>query len=160
MQLGCGGGGDPQDHVADVAAAVLPLLACTRLVIVQGDTSSALGAAHAAAAARVAIAHVEAGLRSHDRRRPWPEEDFRLAIDRVAQLLFAPTDLSAVNLRRERVAGSIYVTGNSGIDAVLGTRARPARSTASGQDAPKLLVTCHRRESWAWAWPASPARCG
>lgn len=125
---------------------MLPRLDTARLIIVQGDTSSALGAAMAAASAQVAIAHVEAGLRSHDRKRPWPEEEFRAEIDRRAHLLFAPTELSAANLRRERSGGSIHVTGNSGIDAVLALRSG-SRADARAP-LPKLLVTCHRRESW------------
>jgi UDP-N-acetylglucosamine 2-epimerase (non-hydrolysing) len=115
-----------------------------QIVVVQGDTSSALGGALAAEIAGISVAHVEAGLRTHDRRRPWPEEEFRVAIDRQAQLLFAPTELSAANLRRERVRGHIHVTGNTGIDAALSARARidPSSKTA------RLLVTCHRRENW------------
>jgi UDP-N-acetylglucosamine 2-epimerase (non-hydrolysing) len=94
----------------------------------------------------VPVAHVEAGLRSHDLRNPWPEEEFRVAIDAECELLFAPTELSAANLRRERVRGAIHVTGNSGIDSVLGIRRNvPARATAGP---PRLLVTCHRRENW------------
>ncbi len=146
VQLRCAGGGKPRAHAARVAGAILPLLGDKRLLIVQGDTSSALGGALAASAAQVAIAHVEAGLRSHDRQRPWPEEEFRIDIDRLAQLLFAPTELSAANLRRERVSGSIRVTGNSGIDAVLEVPMR--RPEVTRRPIPKLLVTCHRRESW------------
>lgn len=146
VQLDCAGGGLPRAHATRVAAALLPLLEDTRLLIVQGDTSSALGGALAASAAQVAVAHVEAGLRSHDRKRPWPEEEFRSEIDRSAQLLFAPTELSAANLRRERVRGSIHVTGNTGIDAVLRVP-RERRQQRRGA-IPKLLVTCHRRESW------------
>ena len=124
------------------------MLGGTALLVVQGDTSSALGATYAGSVARVPVAHVEAGLRSHDRNRPWPEEDFRIEIDRVAQLLFAPTDLSAANLRRERVRGSIYVTGNSGIDAVLGVRPAQTPKYKPPRERPRVLVTCHRRESW------------
>ena len=91
---------------------------------------------------------MEAGLRSHDSRNPWPEEEFRIAIDAIADLLFAPTELSAANLRREAVRGAIHVTGNTGVDATLARldtmQARP-RFDAAG---PVLLVTCHRRESW------------
>lgn len=150
VHLDCAGGGAPHAHAAAVAATVLPLLGETRLVIVQGDTSSALGAALAAATAKVPLAHVEAGLRSHDRQRPWPEEEFRVEIDRHAQLLFAPTQLSAANLRRERVGGTIHVTGNSGIDAVLRLQPqrRPSTAPPPPRTRPKLLVTCHRRESW------------
>lgn len=116
------------------------------LVVVQGDTSSALGGALGARLAGDPVAHVEAGLRSHDLRNPWPEEEFRIAIDRESELLFAPTELSAANLRRERMRGAIHVTGNSGIDAVLNIR----RSFAGCErrDTPRLLVTCHRRENW------------
>jgi UDP-N-acetylglucosamine 2-epimerase (non-hydrolysing) len=131
-----------------VAKAILSLLAEVELLIVQGDTSSALGAALAASAGQVPLAHVEAGLRSHDRRRPWPEEEFRVAIDAQAQLLFAPTELSAANLRRERTRGSIHVTGNTAIDAVLRARRNLEEVPRTRGRTPELLVTCHRRESW------------
>jgi UDP-N-acetylglucosamine 2-epimerase (non-hydrolysing) len=138
---------NPHAHVGAVTKAILPLLRNTGLLMVQGDTSSALGGALAAGFARVPVAHVEAGLRSHDRRRPWPEEEFRVAIDSHADLLFAPTELSAANLRRERVRGRVHITGNSGIDAALRTLRSVSRG--SGERAgPRLLVTCHRRESW------------
>ena len=69
--------------------------------------------------AGIPVAHVEAGLRTHDRLNPWPEEDFRIAIDAQAELLFPPTELSAANLRREGVAGAVTVTGNTGVDMLL-----------------------------------------
>jgi UDP-N-acetylglucosamine 2-epimerase (non-hydrolysing) len=133
--------------VKAVTRAVLPVLlsAAPELVVVQGDTSSALGGALAAEVTNIPIAHVEAGLRSHDRDHPWPEEDFRLAIDRCSRLLFAPTELGAANLRRERVRGTIHVTGNTGIDAAFHLKVQaPPRSSGP----PRLLVTCHRRENW------------
>jgi UDP-N-acetylglucosamine 2-epimerase (non-hydrolysing) len=116
------------------------------LVVVQGDTSSAFGGALGARLAGAPVAHVEAGLRSHDRRNPWPEEEFRIAIDRDSELLFAATELSAANLRRERARGTIHVTGNTGIDAVLAMRTCLATRPVSGTR--RLLVTCHRRENW------------
>ena len=118
------------------------------LLIVQGDTSSALGGALAGFAARVAVAHVEAGLRSHDPAMPWPEEGYRIAIDARADLLFAPTELAAANLRHERVPGAIFVTGNSGIDAVLKVTAELPAPILRDNAQPRLLVTCHRRENW------------
>ena len=147
IRLDCPGELDPNAHVGIVSKAIAPVLRALSpaLAVVQGDTSSALGGALAALVAGVALAHVEAGLRSHDRQQPWPEEEFRVAIDCEADLLFAPTELSAANLRRERVCGEIHVTGNSGIDAVLAMR--PAASRAKGA-LPRLLVTCHRRENW------------
>ena len=146
--LACPGQQDPYAHVGSVSRAVAAVLAQhpARLVVVQGDTSSALGGALGARLAGVAVAHVEAGLRSHDRRNPWPEEEFRIAIDRDSELLFAVTELSAANLRRERARGAIHVTGNTGIDAVLAIRT-PLPTRHSG-GAPRLLVTCHRRENW------------
>jgi UDP-N-acetylglucosamine 2-epimerase (non-hydrolysing) len=145
VELGCRGGGDPQQHARAVAGALAPILRHQppAMLVVQGDTSSALGGAIAAAAERVPLAHVEAGLRSHDRMRPWPEEDFRIAIDQQAQLLFAPTAIGAANLRRERVSGEVHVTGNTAMDALMLPIGRRERSGA-----PRILVTCHRRESW------------
>jgi UDP-N-acetylglucosamine 2-epimerase (non-hydrolysing) len=114
---------------------------------VQGDTSSALGGTLGAAQAGIAVAHVEAGLRSHDRLNPWPEEEFRIAIDNAATLLFAPTELNAANLHREKARGTILVTGNTGIDPLVGLL--PLLSPRfSGDGRKRLLVTCHRRESW------------
>jgi UDP-N-acetylglucosamine 2-epimerase (non-hydrolysing) len=118
------------------------------LLIVQGDTSSALGGALAACAAGVPVAHVEAGLRSHDPKMPWPEEEYRTAIDANAELLFAPTPLAAANLRRERVSGAVFVTGNTGIDAVMRTAAALPPPALRDRGLPQLLVTCHRRENW------------
>ena len=98
--------------------------------------------------AGVPVAHVEAGLRTHDPALPWPEEEFRTAIDARAELLFAPTELSRAHLIDERVPGEIHVTGNTGIDALLSVAARmPPPEMRNGP--PRLLVTCHRRESWS-----------
>lgn len=79
---------------------------------------------------------------------PWPEEEYRTRIDAIAELLFAPTELAAGNLRREGAAGAIAVTGNSGIDALLALP-RPDPAIAKFRSAlPRVLVTCHRRENW------------
>jgi UDP-N-acetylglucosamine 2-epimerase (non-hydrolysing) len=119
------------------------------LVLVHGDTSSALAGALAARACGIAVGHVEAGLRSFDMRQPWPEEGNRIAIDTLSQLLFAPTPHAAENLRREpRVRGEVHVTGNTGIDAVLGEAARiPAEARVREGGPPLLVVTCHRKEN-------------
>ena len=146
-RLDCPGEKDPHLHVRAVTAALLPRLArAPDLLVVQGDTSSALGAALAGFTAAVPVAHVEAGLRSHDPRLPWQEEEYRIAIDASAALLFAPTETSAMNLIDEVVPGEIHVTGNTSIDAVRALEAtlpRPHRHN----DRPLLLVTAHRRES-------------
>lgn len=125
------------------------------IVLVHGDTTTAMAAALAAFYERVPVGHVEAGLRSHDFSRPWPEEYNRVAIDAVSTLLFAPTELAAENLQRENpTARAVTVTGNTGIDALfyvadklddavlpsLGIELDPARDL--------ILVTGHRRESF------------
>jgi UDP-N-acetylglucosamine 2-epimerase (non-hydrolysing) len=150
QRLDCPGEEDPHRHVRAVTAALLTQLRpAPDLLIVQGDTSSALGAALAAFTADVPVAHVEAGLRTYDRALPWPEEEYRIAIDARAELLFAPTAIAAANLAAERVGGAIHVTGNSGIDALLEAEAAIPVATCSDVGVPHILVTCHRRESWA-----------
>jgi UDP-N-acetylglucosamine 2-epimerase (non-hydrolysing) len=147
-QLNCPGEKDPHCHVRAVTAALLPRLAeAPDLLLVQGDTSSALGASLAGFTAGVPVGHVEAGLRTHDPLLPWPEEEYRTAIDAGAELLFAPTAVSAANLKAESVTGHVHITGNTSIDAVLHLQSRlaPARKRTGS---PRLLVTCHRRESW------------
>ena len=149
IRLGCPGVENPHLHVKAVTAALLPQLQPPPdLLVVQGDTSSALGGALAGFMAGVPVAHVEAGLRSHDREMPWPEEEYRTAIDRDADLLFAPTQLAAANLRQERVRGEIFVTGNTGVDAVLRTVGKLPAPVPRQPGPPRLLVTCHRRENW------------
>ncbi|HMC92079.1 MAG TPA: UDP-N-acetylglucosamine 2-epimerase (non-hydrolyzing) [Allosphingosinicella sp.] len=129
-----------------------------QLVLVHGDTSSALAGAMAARDRGIAIGHVEAGLRSYDMRQPWPEEGNRVAIDALSELLFAPTEAAAGNLRREgRVHGAIHVTGNTGIDAVLRALARiPPEARVRDNGVPLVLVTCHRKENQG---PAAEAVC-
>ena len=151
VELGCPGRENPHRHVREVASATLFELrrSPAELMIVQGDTSTALGGAVGATWAGVPVAHVEAGLRSGDPATPWPEEEYRTRIDALAELLFAPTELAAENLRREGVRGTIAITGNSGIDALLALGAQPAPVATVRAGPPQVLVTCHRRENWA-----------
>jgi UDP-N-acetylglucosamine 2-epimerase (non-hydrolysing) len=148
VRLGCPGDEDPYRHVRTITVAMLPLLSpAPDLLVVQGDTSSALGEALAGFVTAVPVAHVEAGLRTHDPRLPWPEEEYRTAIDAQADLLFAPSDTAAANLHSEGVRGQVHVTGNTGIDALITTARLPAPSLVT-EGLPRILVTCHRRESW------------
>ena len=149
IQLDCPGKADPHAHVKIVTSALLPLLSNPPdLLVVQGDTSSALGGALAGFMANVPVAHVEAGLRTHDPLLPWPEEEYRTAIDAGAELLFAPTELAAANLNAEELPGEIHVTGNTSIDAVLDAESRLPAPSLHERGTPRMLVTCHRRESW------------
>jgi len=118
------------------------------LVLVHGDTTSALAGAFAAWDCGVALGHVEAGLRSFDLRQPWPEEGNRVVIDALSAMLFAPTERAAENLSREwRVKGRVMVTGNTGIDALFQAAVRlPPPPPPAGGRRP-ILVTCHRKEN-------------
>ena len=123
------------------------------LLLVQGDTTSALGAALAAFQHGVPIAHLEAGLRSGDLRSPYPEEMNRIAIDRLAALLLAPTALARRRLLKEGAsAKAISVTGNTVVDALKAVMARrtgplPKALARLPDDRPLAVVTLHRRES-------------
>ncbi|MCW5982550.1 MAG: UDP-N-acetylglucosamine 2-epimerase (non-hydrolyzing) [Bryobacteraceae bacterium] len=132
------------------------------LVLVQGDTTTTFCGALAAFYQRIPVGHVEAGLRTGDSYQPFPEEINRLLTARLAALHFAATEKAASNLRREGIpAELIFVTGNTGIDAVLHVASglESGRLKASGAlggdrqpggNARKklILVTAHRRESF------------
>jgi UDP-N-acetylglucosamine 2-epimerase len=118
------------------------------LLLVQGDTTTAMVGALAAFHRRVPVGHVEAGLRTGDLERPFPEEANRRVIDLVADLCFAPTERSAGLLRGEGVAEArIHVTGNTVVDALqwISSLVAPAGvEPARGE----VLITVHRRESF------------
>ncbi len=128
-------------------------------VVVQGDTATAMVAALAAYYRKVPVAHVEAGLRSHDIYHPWPEEVNRKIVGSIADLHFAPTRTAADALLAENVpAERVLVTGNTVIDALHMARERiaaePQRTQALDTLAERfagkrvVLVTTHRRENF------------
>lgn len=129
-------------------------------VLVHGDTTTALAAALAAFYARARIGHVEAGLRSFDLTRPWPEEMNRSLVDRISNVMFAPTVSSRDNLLRENLpAERIVVTGNTVIDALQDVVRRLDEDAALLRQLERkfawldsrrrmVLVTGHRRESF------------
>jgi UDP-N-acetylglucosamine 2-epimerase len=129
-------------------------------LVVQGDTTTAFAAALAGFYERVPVAHVEAGLRTYDPMSPWPEEINRRLVAPIALLHFAPTERAAQNLFREAIApAQVVVTGNTVIDALRWTAARPEGDRALdmqiarcapnllGSTRRLLLVTLHRREN-------------
>lgn len=125
-------------------------------VIVQGDTSTVMGAAIAAFNRQIPVVHVEAGLRSGDINSPFPEEANRKLTSQISKLHLAPTSTSKANLLREALPEKeIVVTGNSVIDALLEVVEKPVEFTdqtvaelvAQKDDAPIVLVTTHRREN-------------
>jgi UDP-N-acetylglucosamine 2-epimerase (non-hydrolysing) len=116
-------------------------------VLVQGDTTTTFCGALAAFYKSIPVAHVEAGMRTGDLRQPFPEEMNRVLTSRLAALHFAATEWAAENLRREGIADEdIFVTGNTGIDAVLAVRDSLGSFEAGGRK--MILVTAHRRESF------------
>lgn len=128
------------------------------LVVVQGDTTTAMVGAVCAFYEGIPVAHLEAGLRSGDLQAPFPEEANRRFISTVAALHFAPTEHAAANLRREGVdPASVHVTGNTAIDALLLVREQlqgevprlPKRLASAVRDGGRfVLITGHRRESF------------
>lgn len=159
--------------LSDVTAGVLKGLEWVikevrpAMVVVQGDTTTAMAGALAAYYAQAPIAHVEAGLRTGQKYSPFPEEINRAIVDVMADLHFPPTEAARQNLLRAGAEDdSITVTGNTGIDAVLlmerqTHESRPgdpelndipldlARAVATPDSGRRLvLVTGHRRESF------------
>ncbi len=161
-------------HTGDVVAAVLAgandIIRHQRpdTVVVQGDTATATAGALAGFYADIPVAHVEAGLRSDNRRAPWPEETNRLLISKLATLHFAVTQKNETRLKAEKADGSIHIVGNTVLDALLYTQNKiinnaninatvqhtvaNAGYNAAGyrisNDRPFILVTGHRRESF------------
>lgn len=127
------------------------------MVLLQGDTTTVMAAALAAFYAGVPVGHVEAGLRTRDKRSPFPEEINRVIATHLSDLHFAPTQQARRNLLHEGIIpGRIIVTGNTVIDAlfhvrstVTGSRKRFERMFP-GVDFSKrmILVTGHRRENF------------
>jgi UDP-N-acetylglucosamine 2-epimerase len=123
-------------------------------ILAQGDTSTVLVASLVAYYHRIPFGHVEAGLRTGDRYRPFPEEVNRCVADIVAELMFAPTELNRQTLLREgRPASRIVVTGNTVIDALLTVADMPYKWSSGPlagipRDKRLVLITAHRRESF------------
>lgn len=132
------------------------------LMIVQGDTSTAMASAMAGCFHQVTVVHLEAGLRTFNRYAPWPEEINRLLISQMAEVHLAPTQKNAEQLNTEKVAGTVAVVGNTVIDALLQVRDKVNQDDALRTNiernlaqlgfhdfkTPYILVTGHRRESF------------
>lgn len=124
------------------------------LVLVHGDTTTAFAGALAAFYCKIPVGHVEAGLRTHDKQSPYPEEMNRCLIGRIADYHFSPTAQNAKNLRSENICDGIFITGNTVIDAMHYTvQSGQGFSTEALQklDQAKhriIAMTCHRRENY------------
>jgi UDP-N-acetylglucosamine 2-epimerase (non-hydrolysing) len=155
-------GQDLFDITASILTGLKGVLAAEKpdMVLVHGDTTTTFAASLAAYYAGVPVGHVEAGLRTGNKRAPFPEEINRKLTCAIADLHFAPTETARANLMREGVdAATIFVTGNTVIDALLATTLRlseqPELKVELDEqfkflDATKnlILVTGHRRENF------------
>jgi len=156
----------PGQDLTDITAGVLQGLKTVfaewkpDVVLVHGDTSTTMAASLAAFYQRIAVGHVEAGLRTGNLYSPWPEEANRKLTGVLTRWHFSPTSVSRANLLRENfTAADIHVTGNTVIDALLQVREKIAASAELQQrfqqqfsflDSSKrlVLVTGHRRENF------------
>jgi UDP-N-acetylglucosamine 2-epimerase (non-hydrolysing) len=153
----------PSQVAAGVLNAIDPLLSQIQpdWMLVQGDTTTVMAATLAAFHCKVRVGHVEAGLRTYDRENPFPEEMNRVVADHVSSLHFAPTHQARAQLLAEGIrAGSIFITGNTVIDALLWAAEQPLTETAQVELVENnllpfvkqavrrlILVTAHRREN-------------
>ncbi len=147
-ELGIGGGSNTE-QTARMLSALGPLLEEQRpdAVLVYGDTNSTLAGALVGAQAHVPVVHVEAGLRSYDRRMP--EELNRVVTDHLADLLLAPTPTAVANLEREAVAGRTLLVGDVMVDVAELIRPRALEddaplAAAGVEPGGYLLATAHR----------------
>jgi UDP-N-acetylglucosamine 2-epimerase (non-hydrolysing) len=155
-------GQDLSEITSRVICEMRPVLADCRpdMVLVHGDTTTAMAAAMAGFYAKVPVGHVEAGLRTNDIYSPWPEEMNRRIVGRLATIHFAPTVLARSNLVNEGVAtDTIHVTGNTVIDALFDVINRLENDHALNAELENrfsfidptkrmILVTGHRRENF------------
>ena len=147
----------PNEVLARVLAGLDPLLVSERpdLLLVQGDTTTALAGAIAAFHRKVPVGHVEAGLRSGDVLNPFPEEMNRRLVTRIARFHFAATEANANLLRAEGIPNtSIVVTGNPVVDSLQAIRsghepsAKLKEALAPLAGLRLIALTTHRRESF------------
>ena len=140
----------------DITSNILDRIKCVLeiehpdVVLVHGDTSTTFVTALACFYMQIPVGHVEAGLRTYDIYSPYPEEFNRQAVGIIAKYNFAPTQMSRDNLLREgKKAETIYVTGNTAIDALRTTvrqdYTHPELEWAS--DSRLIIITAHRREN-------------
>ena len=147
----------PNQNLAELTARLMSTLdrvladEAPDVVLAQGDTTTVMTVALACFYRRIPFGHVEAGLRTGDMDNPFPEEANRVIASKLARWHFAPTAGSRDNLLKEGIAAeNVFVTGNTVIDALLATAARPdARLPVSIAEGRRLvLVTAHRRENF------------
>lgn len=144
----------PLAVAARVFTSLSPVIAAVHpdWLLVQGDTTSAFAAAFVGYEHRVQVGHIEAGLRTHDKWQPFPEEINRRLVTVLADLHFAPTKRAAMALTAEGVsADRIHITGNTVVDALQVILNRPANFSdprLRDLNGRFILLTAHRRENF------------
>ncbi len=118
------------------------------LVLAQGDTTTTFTAGLASFYRQIPFGHIEAGLRTNSIWNPFPEEFNRRAVSMFSKFHFAPTTESAQNLADEGIVDGVFVTGNTGIDAVKLVASLSRVEYEPDHDGPVILLTTHRRENW------------
>ncbi|HBI92649.1 MAG: UDP-N-acetylglucosamine 2-epimerase (non-hydrolyzing) [Terrisporobacter othiniensis] len=146
----------PGQTLADITSRALQNLDCVirkakpDIVLVHGDTTTTLAASFAAFYNKVTLGHIEAGLRTYNKYSPYPEEINRQVTGVIADMHFAPTEISKENLIREgKKESSVYVTGNTAIDCLKTTIRKNYTNNIIkkiGNDR-MILLTAHRREN-------------
>ena len=122
-----------------------------KLIIIQGDTTSAMAGALAGFYEKIKIAHIEAGLRTNNLLNPFPEEANRRIISQISSLNFAPTIESQNNLLKYGICNHVEVTGNTVIDALLYVSKKQKfqlNKVYTNASQLMILATVHRRENW------------
>lgn len=109
----------PSEYISSACRPLAKEIEQAKIVIVQGDTMTAMLGAELAVYSRKKVAHIEAGLRSGSLAEPWPEEGIRRAIDHMSSIHFSPTTRAQDNLAQEGIKDSVTVTGNTVADAVF-----------------------------------------
>lgn len=114
------------DFISKATTSLFTLMVSTTpdLVFVQGDTNTAYAAGLAAKHCHVTLAHLEAGLRSYDRKSPFPEEINRLMLGNLADIHFCPTVANVAALHRESITDQVHLVGNTVVDALLLAKAK------------------------------------
>lgn len=150
-----------EDTMSSIILKTSPILRKLKpsLVIVHGDTTSSLSISLAASYCQIKIAHIEAGLRTHTKIEPFPEEINRKTIGSLSDFHFAPTNISKKNLLKEGIKKNIFVTGNTIVDAVNLITSLSNQKTINDffklllkshykNNSGIILITCHRRENF------------
>lgn len=109
-------------------------------ILIQGDTATVAASALVSYHLKKKIIYLESGLRTYDLNNPYPEEGYRQIVSRIADINLCPTKLSAQNLKKEKINGSVYIVGNTCLDNLIKLK----KQTSYGNI---VLITLHRNEN-------------